>query len=334
MAKEAKQHIDILQQSSDNDDSYVSLTQILLAKLILFNRRRQGEVSKTLLTDWEKRGKADCSSEAVQCQSEFEKSLLSVLERIEIRGKKGRTVPIIFTSDVAQRLAVLIQCRPEHIPPGNPFLFATKSESTHYRGSDTIRKFAAACDADKPQLLTSTKLRKQVATLAQVLSLQPHELDAVAAFLGHDIRVQSDFYRMPLDVMQLARISKVFLAADQGRIAEFSGKALCDINLDPNEEVETEVDEVELSAACNQNIADKDNSDSVEELENTDEDAPEQPKRKLKCKQRNKAIKKKWSEEEKECVKCYFTRNILCKKLPSKMEIEAFLSEDTLVVER
>jgi len=30
-----------------------------------FSRRRQSEVSKTLLTDWDKRGKADCRSEAV-----------------------------------------------------------------------------------------------------------------------------------------------------------------------------------------------------------------------------------------------------------------------------
>ena len=47
---------------------------------------------------------------------------------------------------------------------------------------------------------------------------------------------------MPLDLMQIARVSKIFLAADTGRITEFSGKSLADITIDGNEEVTIESD--------------------------------------------------------------------------------------------
>ena len=121
--------------------------------------------------------------------TDFERSLLKALERIEIRGKKGRTVPVLLTADVTVWLAQLVQCRSSHVPMDNPFLFATNSQYSHYRGADVLRKYAGLSEASKPQLLTSTNLRKHVASLAQVLSLQPHELDSIATFLGHDICV-------------------------------------------------------------------------------------------------------------------------------------------------
>ena len=42
---------------------------------------------------------------------------------------------------------------------------------------------------------------------------------------------------MPLDIHQVARFSKEFLACEEGRINEFAGKCLSDINLDRNEVV-------------------------------------------------------------------------------------------------
>ena len=95
-----------------------------------------------------------------------------------------------------------------------------------------MRKFATECKAKQPHLLTSTKLRKHVASLAQVLSLQPNELDSLATFMGHDLRVHTQYYRLPFDIMQIARISKIFIAADKGRIGEFAGKELKDITVD------------------------------------------------------------------------------------------------------
>ena len=83
------------------------------------------------------------------------------------------------------------------------------------------------------QKLSSTKLRRQVATLTRVLNLNYTEQDLLADFLGHDIRVHRKFYRLPEGTLQLAKISKVLMACKQGRLSEFKGKSLDQISISP-----------------------------------------------------------------------------------------------------
>ena len=56
----------------------------------------------------------------------------------------------------------------------------------------------------------------------------------VAGFLGHNIDVHREFYRLPEDTLQLAKCGKMLLLMDQGRLNEFAGKSLTEIkdNLD------------------------------------------------------------------------------------------------------
>ncbi|KTG37250.1 hypothetical protein cypCar_00004133 [Cyprinus carpio] len=61
-------------------------------------------------------------------------------------------------------------------------------------------------------------------------------MDQLANFLGHDIRIHREFYRLPEKTLQLAKISKVLMALEQGRLAEFHGKNLDEI-VDPDAEV-------------------------------------------------------------------------------------------------
>lgn len=52
---------------------------------------------------------------------------------------------------------------------------------------------------------------------------------------------------MPLDVLQITRVSKVFLAVEQGHIVCYARKGLSD-NIDDNGEVELEYDIANLEA--------------------------------------------------------------------------------------
>lgn len=65
-----------------------------------------------------------------------------------------------------------------------------------------------------------------------MLNLRDTEMDQLADFLGHDIRVHRKFYRLPEGTLQLAKISKVLMALEQGRVSEFKGKNLDEINLE------------------------------------------------------------------------------------------------------
>jgi len=67
--------------------------------------------------------------------------------------------------------------------------------------------------------------RKQIAISSQLLGLK----DVLAQFLGHDIRTHREYYRLPNETMQLAKLSKLLLMMDQGTLVEQSGKTLDEI---------------------------------------------------------------------------------------------------------
>lgn len=77
----------------------------------------------------------------------------------------------------------------------------------------------------------STHLRKHVATLSQILNLKNHELDQVADFLGHDIHVHREYYRLPEATTQLAKISKLLLAMEKGSLTNLD-KSLEEIDIE------------------------------------------------------------------------------------------------------
>jgi len=293
---------------SSDISAFLAMTQVVLAKVILFNRKRQGEVSKVTVDDYHKKGKAQ-NSVADMSLSDFERSLLKVFDRVEIRGKRGRTVPLLLTGEVTSWIDTLLAARSTFIHANNPFLFATYGEHSHFRGSDVLRKFSADCGAAKPELLTSTRLRKQIASLAQVVSLKENELDSLATFMGHDLRVHTQFYRMPLDVMEIGRISKLFLAAERGTITQFAGKQLSEITID------AEVEDIEAVSDNDSLISD------VEPLE------MEVGSKEVKNKTRVLTKRQKWTETERDAVRCHFAEAIMSKRLPGKSEIEAFLSQ-------
>jgi hypothetical protein len=47
--------------------------------------------------------------------------------------------------------------------------------------------------------------------MCQILTLKEHELDMLASFIGRDVRIHRQFYRLPQDVLQTSLIAKVFL---------------------------------------------------------------------------------------------------------------------------
>lgn len=67
-----------------------------------------------------------------------------------------------------------------------------------------------------------------MATVSQVLNLRDNELDHLANFLGHDVRVHWDFCRIPDSCTQVTKISKL-MAAENG-IESQRGKNLAELD--------------------------------------------------------------------------------------------------------
>lgn len=220
---------------SPSAKAWTDLAKVCLTQTILFNRRREGEVASMPLHAFLTRDRTDPHQDLDWALSEVEKKLCRHFTRIITRGKRGRPVPILLTPKMLCALELLVKQRVAcGIPENNTYMFARPGAMSHFRGSDCMRVMAGACEAKCPKALTSTKLRKHAATLSTVLNMTDTEMDQLANFLGHDIRIHREFYRLPDKTLQLAKISKVLMALEQGRLVEFHGKNLDEIEIDPN----------------------------------------------------------------------------------------------------
>jgi hypothetical protein len=83
-----------------------------------------------------------------------------------------------------------------------------------------------------PEVITSTSLQKYIATTSQVLPLKEHEIGWLAKHLGYDIRTHREYYRLHDSTIELAKVSKLLLAMDNGKAASLKGKTLDEINID------------------------------------------------------------------------------------------------------
>lgn len=208
--------------------TYAALAKVTLCQVILFNRRREGEVSRMTLRNFEDRDMSKLNDDISTGLTEVEKRLCEQFTRVELKGKKGRKVAVILTPDMTANLSLLIRKREEcEVIESNNYLFAIPRGDGHYRGQ--FGQFADACGAEYPQNLRSTNLRKQIATISQVMNLRDNELDQLADFLGHDIRVHREYYRLPQSTLQLAKISKLLMAMEKGSVTDIQGKSLDEI---------------------------------------------------------------------------------------------------------
>ena len=114
------------------------------------------------------------------------------------------------------------------ISPGNPYLFTSgeAEDAAPLRGSDCVRLFAKKAGAVN---ISATAYRKHAATMLQLLQLSDTELDVVARFMGHDIRVHRSYYRLPERTAYAAKVSKILMAMEKG-MGGFAGQKLDDLD--------------------------------------------------------------------------------------------------------
>ncbi|KAJ8013063.1 hypothetical protein DPEC_G00049410 [Dallia pectoralis] len=195
--------------------------ETVLAQIALFNRKRTGEVAKMLLETYTNRKKAPASADIFNSLSRLEQELGDdKLTRVEIEGKNGRTMPVLLTDRMISSIDILIANRAKvGVSKENPYVFARSMDAASYvRGSDCLRKYAHECDANNPESLIHSTVRKDVAIHCQILSLSDSELDQVAKLLGHDTQVHKEYYRLSENAAHLAEISKLLLAMDQVQV--------------------------------------------------------------------------------------------------------------------
>ncbi|KAJ8969951.1 hypothetical protein NQ314_001509 [Rhamnusium bicolor] len=73
-------------------------------------------------------------------------------------------------------------------------------------------------------------------------------LEQLATFLGHTEKTHSEFYRLPDDLYQVAKVSKLLMLSNRGSIERYKGKKLDEIErseeIIENEDSDNEEDEI------------------------------------------------------------------------------------------
>lgn len=130
------------------------------------------------------------NKDILETLSDWGKNWCKKIHYLENLGKKRRKVPVLLTQEMKGNMDVLDSFRKAAgVSADNNFFFGLMNYDSlnEMRGHDCLRGMIKECELHTPDLLTSTNLRKHVAT--QICNLKEHELDLVASFLGHDIRV-------------------------------------------------------------------------------------------------------------------------------------------------
>ncbi|XP_038558613.1 uncharacterized protein LOC119891248 [Micropterus salmoides] len=145
-------------RESPSAENYAALAKVILARTILFNRRRAGEVSSVQLTAFMSRKTSNLHAGMDISMSDLERTMCGFFTRVDIRGKCGRMVPVLLKPSFVSAMELLLKVRETcGVPSKNPFLFGRPNALSAYSGSECIQKYVKACGAQDPETLTSTK---------------------------------------------------------------------------------------------------------------------------------------------------------------------------------
>ena len=315
-------------------DDYTTLAKAAICEISLFNRKRGGEVQRMTIEDFEKgkRSQGSVDDEIIQSLSPVERKLADALTRIEIRGKFCRRVAILLNDSMMTKLEKLLILR-ESLSIKGRYVFTTLNGERPYRGCDILRDMVVQAGVNNPDNFTWTALRKQVATISQTLAISESEQDQLAQFLGHDIRVHREYYRLPHDIIQKTKVGQILSRANAGEDASIDPFSWKD---DDTSSDQSDIDDHTEAKRTTLLMEDTNKKGTdFKGITNISSVQTGATNKKSKTgatnKRRSYLI---WTEKERNAVLKHFRVFITMKKLPRKGDIETVLKTEECLRER
>lgn len=166
--------------------------------------------------------------------------------RFIIRGKLGRSVPVLLDCDMKRCIDLLLQHRKEaNIPDKNPYIFALpgydKRRFKFIRACDLLRTYSLECGAKMPLKLRGTKLRKHIATTCITLNLSEPDITELANQLGHEKSIHVRHYRQAipqLEIVKMSRLLKIAQGENDNQVQEDDSQMDTELSLNETNQVE------------------------------------------------------------------------------------------------
>ncbi|KAJ8967790.1 hypothetical protein NQ317_003099 [Molorchus minor] len=336
---------------------YKTLVQCSLALLIIFNRKRIGDVQYLKLSDY-KNDQRSNYRDFESALSPTEKVLATKYRRVLNSGKGSKAVVILIPEIIEKDIKLLLKHRSKFIEEDNDYVFAIPGSKVKWGEDIAIRNLAKKMKLNNPSAITSNKLRKQIATVMQILNLSQDDVKQFSTFMGHTQKTHEEFYELPVDVYQTAKVSKMLLMIENGVPIEHKGKHLSEIDIDmefaeENDNLHSDLHNIddrpfeesvpfekslnigsEEKEVCehskedinvqeeNENFIMNTETESTKILEKNDIEPFAPAPKKIK--------KTRWTEEEVNLIKINFGSFINENKYPSVTEIKNFCSKNNI----
>ena len=233
-------------ENNFNFNTWRRLAQSTLLSILIFNRKRPGEISRLYIKSYENSKcaiDANTNPEFYAKISDVAKELASKYMRILTRGKKNAKIsPILLDPKMVSCLELILKYRLEAgVPEDNPYVFGLPSRNNEHfwvEASPLLAQYAQQCGAEIPSLLRGTPLRKHIATIGVALNLTDGQIDNLSTFMGHDKNIHLNIYRQPVasqDILNVAQWLEYaqgdFVETDRGHIL-FEDESTSDLEME------------------------------------------------------------------------------------------------------
>ncbi|VEN47397.1 unnamed protein product [Callosobruchus maculatus] len=303
---------ELLVEDPSNKKAFRDLVDGVFCRVLLFNRRRVGELQRMTLSAYLK-NKLTNTSGFEKVLTPTEKILYKSLKRVVIRGKRGRGVPVLFEKSIVEYIELLIKHRHNFNLDDNIYLFANPGTNNSITGYKVMLKHSrlAIRNHQRASLLSSTRLRKHLATMTQIYHMGKNDLEQLATFMGHTEKTHSSFYRLPDDVYQTAKVSKLLLLSKNDHLEAYKGKSL---------------DEIEIDFDISEEESDDDKAEEQTYVEsdlqtNVTDSTENEGRRRVVGRAGKKRCLVPWTAEQKKITEAFFKKHINRRKPPKKFEV-------------
>ena len=228
----------LVEKGVHSQNDYIRMNKAVLARLLVFNKRRPMELSKVLLQSWNDRKlyKEETVEEVNAAMGETEKSLFKELDIIMSRGKCGNKVPTLIPEDCARPLQMLVENRSAYVAESNKYLFANPlaTKSGHFNAGVVLKEELVGMPLSRADLFHATKLRKYCATTSQILEMGDFDMEVLTRHMGHDKDVHREYYRLSDATHELTRTALLMMKLDEGSLSKYSGCSIDQILVEGN----------------------------------------------------------------------------------------------------
>ncbi|KAJ8936194.1 hypothetical protein NQ318_008491 [Aromia moschata] len=301
-----------LQSDCNDRDAYKTLQQTVYCRIMLLCRKRPGELARLTVDLYNEGKEAQTYEEFENKIRPSERILMRKFKRVVIKGKRKAT-PVLFSLDVQEHIQILLDLRSNFTSQNDPYIFSKLISREPFRGYQVLMHHAKMAGLKNPDAIKSRGLRKHLATISQLFSMENEDVEQLATFMGHTLDVHRKEYRLPDDIFQTAKIAKLLLLMESGDAGKYQGKTLDEINLE----------EDLMNPEKNNETSEEDVSDEEGELLQQIKCTP-QISNKVEQKKEVATVKKrvltKWSDRQKQVALNFFKEHIKQKKPPKRDE--------------